>query len=63
MDGCPRIREIHNSGVHEVESRNSRIQLESYTFTRVTRQLDRALLGPRTVFKEEASEDCLVLMF
>jgi hypothetical protein len=47
----------------EVESRNLRIQLGSYTFTRVTRQLDGALPGPRTVFKEEAFEECLVLMF
>jgi hypothetical protein len=29
---------------------------------RVTRQLDGALPGPRTVFKEEASEECLVLI-
>jgi hypothetical protein len=63
MDGCPIIWEIHNSEFGEVESGNSRIQLGSYTFMRVMRQLDGALPGPRTIFKEEASEECLVLMF
>lgn len=37
----------------EVESGNSGIHLLSYTYMRITRQLDGALLGPRTVFKEE----------
>jgi hypothetical protein len=46
-----------------VEFGNLGIQLRSYTFTRVMRQLDGALLGLRTVFKEEASKECLVLMF
>jgi hypothetical protein len=41
-----------------VESENSRIQLSSYTFTRVMRQLDGAQTGPGTVFKEEASKGC-----
>ena len=43
----------------EVESGNSRIQLRNYTFSRVTRQLDGAQPGPRTMFKEEASKGCL----
>jgi hypothetical protein len=48
----------------EVESRNLGIQLSSYTFTRVMRQLDGAQTGPRTVFKEEASKGChLCLVF
>jgi hypothetical protein len=46
-----------------VESRNLRIQLGSYTFTRVMSQFDRALPNPRTIFKEEVFEECLVPMF
>jgi hypothetical protein len=42
----------------EVESRNSGIQLNNYTFTRVMRQLDGAQTGPGIVFKEEASKGC-----
>jgi hypothetical protein len=34
----------------EVESEKSRIQLNSYIVTKVTRQLDRAQTGPRIVF-------------
>ena len=45
----------------KVESRNLGIQLRSYTFTRVTRQLDGAQLHPGTVFKEEASNICLLM--
>jgi len=47
----------------EVEFGNSRIQLGSYTFTKVMRQLDGALPCLRIVFKEKSSEECLVSMF
>jgi hypothetical protein len=40
------IQEIHNSRVWIVESKNSRIQLGSYTFIKVMRKLDGALVGP-----------------
>jgi hypothetical protein len=42
----------------EVESRNSGIQLGSYTFMRVMRQLDGALLGSSSVCQREAFEEC-----
>jgi hypothetical protein len=46
-----------------VVSENLRIQLENYTSTRVTRQLDGALLGPRTIFQRRSLyEECLVLI-
>jgi hypothetical protein len=45
-----------------VEFGNSGIQLGSYTFRKVMRQLDGALLGLGTIFKEEAYEECLVLI-
>ena len=45
----------------EVESGNLGIQIRSYTFTRVTRQLDETQLHPGTVFKEEASNICLLM--
>jgi hypothetical protein len=41
-----------------VESKNTRIQLSSYTVTTVMRQLDGAQTGPGTMFKEEASKGC-----
>jgi hypothetical protein len=42
----------------EVESGNLGIQLSSYTFTRVMRQLDGAQTSPGIVFKEETSKGC-----
>ena len=42
----------------EVESRNSRTQLNSDTVKRVLRQLDDAQTSPCTVFKEEAYKGC-----
>jgi hypothetical protein len=60
MDCCPviafgrsLIREFR-----EVESRNPRIQLNNYTFTRVMMKLDGAQTGPGTMFKEEAYKGC-----
>jgi hypothetical protein len=47
----------------EVEFGNSGIHLGRYTFTRVTRKLDGALPWSKNIFKEEAFEECLVLMF
>jgi hypothetical protein len=40
-----------------VVSKNSRIQLGGYTFTRVMRQLDGALLGSSGFCQRKASED------
>jgi hypothetical protein len=42
----------------KVKYENSRIQLSSYTITRVMKQLDGAQTGPKTMFKEEASKRC-----
>jgi hypothetical protein len=60
VDCCPVIEferfVIREFG--EVESRNSGIQLSSYTFMRVMRQLGGAKTSPGTVFKEEASKGC-----
>lgn len=45
---------------NEVEFRNLGIQLRYYTFMRVTKQLDGITPGPGTIFKEEASRECLL---
>jgi hypothetical protein len=41
----------------EVESENSEFQFESYTFTKVRRQFDEALLSPNFVCQIGSSED------
>jgi hypothetical protein len=52
---------IHEFG--EVESGNLGIYLWSYTFMRVMRYLMELYLVQELFSKEEASEECLVLMF
>jgi hypothetical protein len=47
----------------EVEFGNSGIHLGRYTFTRVVRQFDGALFVLITIFREEASQESLVLKF